>query len=140
MTARTGDVASLIMTDIDHFKQVNDTFGHDIGDCVLRDVAFLLRDAVANAPGGAAGRWGGEEFFLLLPHTELHEAIEVAEALRKKVEDHEFVGAGHVTISLGVLAVTVAEANADKRTSLFTRVDNALYRAKKEGRNRVMVA
>ena len=140
MTARTGDMTSLIMTDIDHFKQVNDTFGHDIGDCVLRDVAFLLRDAVANTSGGAAGRWGGEEFFLLLPHTELHEAIEVAEALRKKVEDHEFIGAGHVTISLGVLAVTAAEANADKRTSLFTRVDNALYRAKKEGRNRVMVA
>ena len=137
---RTDSTVTLIMTDVDHFKHVNDTYGHDVGDCVLREVAFLLRDAVAKTPGGAAGRWGGEEFFLLLPHTELQEAVEVAETLRRKVADHKFVGVGHVTISLGVLSVTAAEADTDKRTSLFTSVDNALYRAKNEGRNRVMVA
>ena len=139
-TLRAGDTTALIMTDVDHFKRVNDTFGHDIGDCVLRDVAFLLGDAVTDMPDGAAGRWGGEEFFLLLPHTELQAATEVAETLRKTVERHEFVGAGHLTISLGVLSVTAEEACTDKRTSLFTSVDNALYRAKNEGRNRVVVA
>ena len=136
----TDATTSLIMTDIDHFKHVNDTFGHGVGDSVLRDVAFLLRDAVANTPDSAAGRWGGEEFFLLLPHTELDEAVRIAEDLRQNVERHEFIGAGHVTISLGVLSVTAAEAVADQRTSLFTSVDNALYRAKNEGRNRVVVA
>ena len=136
----TDATTSLIMTDIDHFKHVNDTFGHDVGDSVLRDVAFLLSDAVANTPDSAAGRWGGEEFFLLLPHTELDEAVRIAEDLRQNVERHEFIGAGHVTISLGVLSVTAAEAVADQRTSLFTSVDNALYRAKNEGRNRVVVA
>ena len=134
-----GSTTTLIMADIDHFKHVNDTFGHGIGDSVLRDVAFLLKDAVANVLGGAAGRWGGEEFFLLLPHTELQEAVQVAEAVRKKVEQHKFIGAGHVTISLGVLPVPAAEAVADRRTSLFTLVDNALYRAKNEGRNRTVV-
>ena len=137
---RTGDTTALVMTDIDHFKLVNDTFGHGIGDGVLRDVALLLRDAVANTPDGAAGRWGGEEFFLLLPRTELQEAVGIAEDLRQKAERHEFIGAGHVTISLGVLSVTAEDAVADQRTSLFTLVDNALYRAKNEGRNRVVVA
>lgn len=138
--AHADDTTTLVMTDIDHFKHVNDTFGHGVGDSVLRDVSLLLRDAVANIPDGIAGRWGGEEFFLLLPRTELHEAVGIAEALRRKVERHEFVGAGHVTISLGVLSVTAEEAGANQRTSLFTSVDNALYRAKNEGRNRVVVA
>ncbi len=139
-TAQLGNTSVLIMTDIDHFKHVNDTFGHSVGDSVLRDVAFLLKAAVANYMDGAAGRWGGEEFFLLLPHTEPQDAVQVAETLRKKVEQHDFIGAGHVTISLGVLPVSAAEANADNRTSLFTSVDDALYRAKNEGRNRVVVA
>ena len=138
--AHTGNTTSLIMTDIDHFKHVNDTFGHDVGDSVLRDVAFLLGDTVAGYADGAAGRWGGEEFFLLLPNTGLQEALELAEELRKKVEEHEFEGIGSITISLGVLSVAADQTDAANRKALFTAVDNALYRAKNEGRNRVVVA
>ena len=138
--ARSGQTISLIMTDIDHFKHVNDTYGHDVGDGVLRDVAFLLRDCVSRHADGVAGRWGGEEFFLVLPHVGLEEAVEAAERLRRRVAEHEFVGASHVTASFGVLAVPADDAGRADRKGLFTAVDNALYRAKNEGRNRVVVA
>ena len=135
-----GDTVSLVMADVDHFKRVNDTFGHDVGDCVLRDVAFLLREAATEHEDAFAGRWGGEEFFLVLPHTELSNAVDFAETLRKRIERHSFVEVGHVTMSLGVLAGSAAATDAEKRKAVFTHVDDALYRAKKAGRNRVVVA
>ena len=135
---QSGETVALIMTDIDHLKQVNDTFGHSVGDSVLQDVARLLKEAVAVRACGAAGRWGGEEFFLLLPQTELQDAVEVAEELRRRVELHAFAGAGHVTMSFGVLAVSAADVSVADRKGMFTAVDDALYRAKNEGRNRIV--
>ncbi len=139
-TVCCGDTTSLVMADVDFFKHVNDTFGHDVGDSVLRDVAFLLRESIAGIDGASAGRWGGEEFFLVLPHLGLREATEIAENLRKRMERHEFMDAGNLTMSLGVIAASAADAAAANRRLLFTKVDDALYRAKKSGRNRVMVA
>lgn len=135
--ARTGDVVSLVMADVDHFKRVNDTYGHDVGDSVLRDMASLLRGAAEEHAGASAGRWGGEEFFLVLPHVKLREACAAAEALRKRTEAHAFADVGNVTISLGVI---VADATTTDRKALFTKVDDALYQAKQSGRNRVVVA
>ena len=130
-----GQIA-LIMLDIDHFKRVNDTCGHETGDYVLREVSAMLKNAAIEADGDAAGRWGGEEFFLLLPQCNLEEAVERAQTLRKTVEAYEFDKIRRLTISLGV---TMANGIEDRK-KIFTRVDDALYTAKESGRNQVVVA
>ena len=126
---------SLIMVDADHFKRVNDIFGHQTGDEVLQQIAELLQDA-ADERGGFAGRWGGEEFFLVLPGTPEQEAAAAAEALRRRVEDHVFPEVEHMTVSLGVICV---QSRVDPKR-VYTKVDNALYMAKTEGRNRCVLA
>lgn len=125
---------TLVMLDIDHFKRVNDTYGHDTGDNVLREIACLLKAATVQVPGAKAGRWGGEEFFILFPGISLRQGFDLAENLRIAVEQFNFTGAGHVTISQGVIAVR----SALDRQRVYTRVDNALYQAKQSGRNRVV--
>ena len=124
---------SLIMFDIDHFKKVNDTFGHSVGDLVLKSLSRLIRGLVRQ--GDLLIRWGGEEFILLLPSTCLDEAEPFAERVRKKVEQAKFDPAGRVTISLGVAQFK----SGDSIDSLMRRVDHALYQAKDRGRNRVVV-
>lgn len=131
----TGAVTSLVMLDVDHFKQVNDVYGHHTGDLVLQDVAHFLGDA-AQELGGEAGRWGGEEFFLMLPNMEEAAAVEAAEQLRRKVAEHPFPEVNHLTVSLGVITVQ-GEVN---RRAVFNKVDDALYQAKKGGRNRWVLA
>ncbi len=130
----------LIVADIDHFKQVNDTYGHLFGDKVLRSVGQILK---ANTKGrDIVARYGGEEFAVLLPDTRLPGAIALADALRSAVErscvrrigDQNVLG--HVTISLGVAAYCAPESGAE----FLRRTDEALYRAKREGRNRVSAA
>ncbi len=131
---RYGAPFALVMFDLDHFKRVNDTFGHAAGDVVLQEVTRVIAERLRDAD--VLGRWGGEEFMVLLPGTQEADAARVAETMRARVEGHDFPEAGRVTISLGVAAFCAGEP----RTGLLRRVDEALYRAKGEGRNRVAVA
>ena len=132
---KSGENVSLIMIDIDHFKQVNDVHGHHTGDQVLQDIAKVL-NSVAEASGGCAGRWGGEEFFLLLPDTGSEEAMIAAEHLRMSVAKRPLPAVDRVTISLGVITVC---GKADRKM-VFSNIDAALYQAKNEGRNRTVQA
>ncbi len=129
--SRYASPLSLIMYDLDHFKRINDCFGHNVGDDVLKTVAGLVGDSLRDTD--LHGRWGGEEFMVLLPETGLEAAGKVAEKLRRAIADHRFEGPGGVTASFGVAQLSAGE---DAR-SLAQRVDEALYRAKALGRNRV---
>ncbi len=122
---------SLIMYDLDHFKHINDRFGHNTGDDVLKTVAGLVNDSIRGIDHH--GRWGGEEFMVLLPHTGLEAASRVAEKLRQTIASHRFETLGSVTASFGVVEL----AGGENSRSLAQRVDEALYRAKALGRNRV---
>ena len=136
--AEDGSEVALVMMDIDHFKRVNDTCGHETGDKILEGVAAVLNATVREYDGEAVGRWGGEEFFMLLPNNTLEQAVERAEEIRQTVELYPFPKIRRLTCSLGVAIVKGAEAK-DKKT-VYARVDNALYEAKKTGRNRIVVA
>jgi diguanylate cyclase (GGDEF)-like protein len=117
---------SLILFDIDHFKVVNDTYGHDVGDEALIQIAQIVQHALlANE---IFGRWGGEEFLIVLPGVALTEALERAETFRRQIQTHAKF---RVTASFGV-----TEAHPDDRPEwLIKRADEALYRAKQHGRN-----
>jgi two-component system cell cycle response regulator len=128
---------SVLMIDLDLFKDINDNFGHIVGDSVLRQLGDLLRDEVRSVD--LAARYGGEEFVILLPDTDLNGAVVFAERLRKRVEEHNFADSGdplRVTVSIGVSAATV-DGHVTEPESVIARADEALYRAKNEGRNRV---
>jgi len=127
----------LLMMDIDHFKKINDTFGHLLGDRVIKVVAETLKNQVKGKD--TAARYGGEEFSVLLPETELMDAVKVAENIRLAIERTRIKRASdnqeicRMTISIGV-----ARHKPDEPImALFERADNALYRSKNEGRNRV---
>jgi diguanylate cyclase (GGDEF)-like protein len=127
---------SLLMIDIDHFKKVNDRYGHPAGDVVLRGVAHILKDSLRTVD--AVGRYGGEEFVAILPHTGQEEAQGTAERLRRAVELHTFkVGDRelHVTVSVGL--ATFPSATVESPNALIREADKALYRAKEAGRNRI---
>lgn len=135
-SARAREPMTLLLADIDHFKRVNDLFGHARGDEVLKLVARVLREGVRR--GDIVCRYGGEEFALILPGTDARQAVAVAEALRRAVAQAKAVLGGPVTISVGV-ACTEEGAMASV-TDLFHAADMALYEAKAAGRNRVMRA
>ena len=129
---------SLIMTDLDHFKQVNETFGHPAGDAVLREAA--RRMAACVRPYDAPCRYGGEEFVIVMPGCEINDAIARAEDIRAKVAAtpiHVPEGLIHVTCSVGVTATT-GPGRFDS-SALLHEVDEALYIAKNKGRNRVEI-
>jgi len=128
----TSSPLSIIFLDIDHFKVVNDTLGHDVGDVVLKELAKIITSTVRSADFVA--RWGGEEFMIALQFTDVNAASKIAEKLRIKVEEYNFTDAGKITISLGVTQFKENE-NEDSFTK---RVDNALYEAKDSGRNKVV--
>ena len=130
---RYGEPLSLIMVDIDHFKKVNDTHGHQTGDRVLKGVAQILLKRVR---GGSAFRYGGEEMAVLMPKTDAEGAAQVAERLRKGIDAHK-IGGVKVTASFGV-----AEIDETMRDpgDLVERADVALYKAKESGRNRVVTS
>ena len=132
-TARYGDVFSLIMFDLDHFKAINDRYGHDTGDRVLQQVAELTLDEVRDID--ITARWGGEEFMILLPGTEGDRAQVLAERIRKRIARAAFPEAGYITISLGIAEISAGESLQD----MILRVDHALYKAK-ETRNRSEMA
>ncbi|WP_024325877.1 PAS domain-containing protein [Thioalkalivibrio sp. AKL19] len=129
---RYGDSCSLVMLDLDHFKRINDTHGHDIGDEVLRRVVAVAGGRLRQSD--VLGRWGGEEFMVLLPSTTAEAACRLAEDLRRQVAALELGHVGHVTISLGVAECRRGEAIKD----WIKRADDAMYRAKRSGRNRVV--
>jgi diguanylate cyclase (GGDEF)-like protein len=123
---------SVLMVDIDHFKKVNDSYGHPVGDIVLRQIADILRDSARSMD--FVTRYGGEEFVMLLPESPLDMARNVAERIRQRVEGQSFGQITHpITISLGV-AQWREEEDAEQ---LLARVDTALYQSKQQGRNRV---
>jgi two-component system cell cycle response regulator len=127
---------SVLFIDLDHFKQVNDTYGHSAGDHVLSEVSRILRSAVANNQG-ILGRFGGEEFIVLLPGHNDSDAKHLAENLRQTIEKHPFVLDHHtinITSSIGVASLT---PDLSAATALLKLADQALYRAKNGGRNRV---
>ena len=122
----------LMMIDIDHFKLINDTFGHQQGDVVLKTLARVLGASIRAK--GAVGRWGGEEFLVSLPGVSLFEACTLAEEIRHKTESLVFENPNlHVTISLGLAAYKPGDQSA----SLIKRADDCLYIAKDLGRNKV---
>jgi diguanylate cyclase (GGDEF)-like protein len=129
---------SLLFIDVDGFKRVNDTFGHLVGSLALSEMGQVLRKILRETD--VVGRYGGDEFVVVLPETPLNGALVIAERLRKKVEDYEFVAQDlsiHLTISLGV-------ANCPKHTltaeGLIKKADAAMYRAKELSKNNIKVA
>ncbi len=124
---------AVIIFDVDHFKSVNDSFGHDVGDMVLRQLAREVRAHIRDSDG--LGRWGGEEFILLLPETGVDDAMHVAESIRSALEHTHFDGPGTVTVSLGVSGFQPG----DTLSGMLKRADRALYRAKEQGRNRAVL-
>ncbi|SDA29356.1 diguanylate cyclase (GGDEF) domain-containing protein [Ruminococcus sp. YE71] len=125
---------ALIMIDADYFKHVNDTYGHGEGDDVLKGLSDMIRRTAEELPNSAyAGRWGGEEFMLCLTGEAASFAEETAERIRREFEDHCFPLAGHQTVSIGLTYLRPNETT----DSVCTRVDEALYEAKKAGRNRI---
>lgn len=136
--ARTGDAVALIVGDLDHFKSVNDRFGHPTGDAVLREFARVLRAATREID--LAARWGGEEFAVLLPGTDADDARVVAERIRARLAERVVLTPDgvpvQVTASFGVAAYPAAESE----TALIAAADAALYAAKHAGRNRVVSA
>ncbi len=123
---------SLILVDLDHFKEVNDNYGHLIGDKVLQELASLLKNSVRSADH--IGRWGGEEFLILSSDTNLEQARQHAEKLRQLIEHHEFSEVGHKTGSFGVATYH----DGDDADSMTKRADDCLYLAKDRGRNIVV--
>jgi len=119
----------VVVLDIDDFKKVNDTYGHQAGDDVLKEFASLIQSSVRG--DDLLARWGGEEFLLLLKHTNLENALKKVESLRERVEEHTFSHIGHMTSSFGV---AWKEADDDIH-SLLQRADKALYEAKNAGKN-----
>jgi diguanylate cyclase (GGDEF)-like protein len=142
--SRTGQSSlSLLMLDIDRFKQVNDRYGHLVGDTCLRRVAKLIREGI-NRPRDFAARYGGEEFAVVLPETDQAGARVIADRIRRAIERHRMDDCeafGDVTVSIGVACADGASRREDETHSgLVERADQALYAAKAAGRNRVEVA
>ncbi len=128
---RDNEICSIVMVDIDYFKLVNDQYGHLVGDSVLVEFANLLKSSIRAED--VIGRWGGEEFLIILPHTDLNHAMQLAEKLRKLVDNHIFTTVKHKTASFGV---STFEKGITIQTLLDT-ADNALYKSKNSGRNQV---
>ncbi len=122
---------SLLLVDIDHFKRINDNFGHDQGDAVLTDFAAILKGD--SREQDIIARWGGEEFLIICPDTDLTAATHLAENLLQAIRRHQFAGVGHCTASIGV----ATWAAGDTYKSLSRRADQALYHAKHNGRDQV---
>lgn len=129
---RTGNPFSLILIDIDHFKSINDQYGHLKGDYVLKEIAVLLKSNLRESD--IICRWGGEEFIILCANTDLENAIIVSEKLRLGIESHAFKDIKKITGSIGVTQWKLG----DDKDSAFKRIDNSLYLAKLTGRNKVV--
>jgi diguanylate cyclase (GGDEF)-like protein len=121
----------LLMFDIDDFKKINDTFGHNVGDSVLKELVKLVSKSIRKSD--VFVRWGGEEFVILLRYSDPLGVMDIAEQIRKRIDDHSFETIIHVTCSFGLTAINSHES-IENATS---RADLALYRAKADGKNTV---
>ena len=130
---RYGHPASILMLDLDNFKQVNDRHGHMIGDAVLRDFGSMLRHTIRATD--VAGRWGGEEFIVVMPFSSFSDAVRIAERIRQALERQKFPQGVEVTTSIGISGCR----SADSWESWLCRADAALYKAKTSGRNQVKI-
>jgi diguanylate cyclase (GGDEF)-like protein len=131
---KSGSPVSLMMIDLDHFKEVNDNYGHSVGDTTLKQFAGILREFAAENKI-MAGRWGGEEFVVVCRDKSVEETSALAEELRARTDAFEFPTIIHISCSIGVTGLKAD----DDSTKAFNRVDEALYVSKQEGRNRVTV-
>jgi diguanylate cyclase (GGDEF)-like protein len=138
---RNGNPVSVIMLDIDHFKNINDNYGHPSGDMVLRHVSDILKVSVRKSD--FLGRYGGEEFVIILPETGPDDALQVAEKIRRTIESSPIKINADVTLNI-TLSAGVSGSNAAKQSILLQDIlkwaDDALYQAKRSGRNRVATA
>ncbi len=137
MAMRYDSPLSMLVLDIDHFKKINDSYGHKAGDCLIKALADIMKQTARTTD--YTFRYGGEEFVMLLPNTSTEGAKLLAERIRKTVEETECLCHGEVmrmTISIGISTLTTRDID----DSLFLRADSALYQAKHSGRNRVTIA
>lgn len=136
--SRDNSDTAFIMLDIDYFKKVNDTYGHMAGDMILKELSAILLDSVRT--GDIVGRYGGEEFGIVLGNTDEKSAIEICERIRQRIEDNLFSTEDqtiHITISMGI---SIKKGGALASTSeVIKKADEALYKAKNDGRNRVVL-
>lgn len=129
---RKKEVFSIVMIDIDYFKKVNDTYGHVTGDFVLQEIAKIIGDNCRKID--MIGRWGGEEFLMILPDTKSEGAVAIANKLRRRIQSHQFMEIGNLTASFGV-----AEMKGNiTAVELVSMADQALYQSKENGRNQVI--
>ncbi|MFU8784428.1 GGDEF domain-containing protein [Aliidiomarina sp.] len=131
---RSEQPLSIMLLDLDHFKVVNDQFGHLQGDKVLQEVTKVIKRAIRKTD--QFGRWGGEEFMLICPNTSAENAACLAEKLRAAVQDFDWQFAVHITVSIGIAEIAARQSSVQA----LQAADKALYRAKNNGRNRVEVA
>ena len=132
MFERYDNVFSVILIDIDHFKKVNDTYGHPVGDEILKEFAKILKKHARITD--VVGRWGGEEFMIIASETDSVGATKFATIIKKAINDYEFPKIGKVTASFGLSQIGVG----DSIEEVVNRADLALYSAKESGRNRVV--
>ncbi len=130
-SSRSGVPCAALVIDIDHFKRLNDRFGHPVGDKVLREISRRLQNELR--AGSTLGRWGGEEFVVVAPQTERHEAQQLGERLLYAVRADPIAGEHLVTVSIGITSYRPG----DTPETLIARADRALYRAKQAGRDRL---
>ena len=129
---RYGGELSILLIDVDYFKEVNDQHGHLVGDVILQDLAKVFKDNIRKTDH--VGRWGGEEFIIVSPRNTLEQATIQAKKIRKIIADYDFPTVGHITASFGIASYQPG----DDSVSLWRRVDTCLYRAKEHGRNQVV--
>ena len=130
IVARTDRAVSMLMFDIDYFKNVNDKYGHAVGDMTLKHFAYLLKEYFKSV-NAVIGRWGGEEFVAVCYDADINKAARYAEEIRNKVSGEEFKVAGNVTCSIGLTQIS----KEDNFNQAFDHMDKALYQAKSDGRN-----
>lgn len=126
---RYGHPLSILLLDVDYFKSINDTYGHLAGDEILKEFSRLLRTSIRKSD--IVGRWGGDEFMILLPYADADAAMKLGEHLRKHIREHQFSRHIMITSSIG----TAASVFEDTQVSLIKKADNALYRAKRSGKD-----
>ena len=125
---------SIVLFDVDNFKQINDTYGHITGDIVLQRIAGVVKNTIRTTDLGC--RWGGEEFIVIYPLTNISQAAEASEKIRKQINELTFDSIKNVSCSFGVAQFE----SDDTMQSLLARADQAMYKAKKSGKNRVETA
>lgn len=133
LSKRNNEPLTMLLMDIDHFKNINDEYGHDVGDQVLKEIATVIKSNIRESD--LLIRWGGEEFLLILPQTDVDGCTRIAEKIRKIIENHTFSNIDQLTISIGGGKWLYLEEDDE----LFKKVDDALYKAKEDGRNRFVM-